>query len=95
MFFNSAYIANLTLYQYKVVLLFEKTRTAFEVIFKSLHQSFNLSISRCLGMYLMSRFRITTAQTRQFPTMLVMMSMDVTVVMAMSADADMSEGRKS
>ena len=33
------------------------------------------------------------AQTREFPTMHVMMSMDASVVMATSADWDMIEGR--
>lgn len=33
-----------------------------------------------------------TAQTREFPTILVMMSMEVTAVMPTSADSDISEG---
>ena len=42
-------------------------------------------------MYLISRFLLMMAQTREFPTMHVMMSMDVSVVMATSADWDMIE----
>ena len=37
-------------------------------------------------MYLISRFLVMTKQTIEFPRMLVMMSIDVTVVMATSAD---------
>ena len=43
-------------------------------------------------MHLTSRFLIMTAQTREFPTMPVITSMDVTVVMATSAGSDMTEG---
>ena len=42
-------------------------------------------------MYLMSRFFLITAQTREFPTILVMISTDVTAVQAISADSDMTE----
>ena len=41
-------------------------------------------------MYLMSRFFLITAQTREFPTILVMISTDVTTVPAISADSDMT-----
>ena len=44
-----------------------------------------------LGMYLMSRLFLITAQTREFPTILVMISTDVTAVPAISADSDMTE----
>ena len=43
-------------------------------------------------MYLISRFLITTAQTKQFPTMHVVMRMEFTVVMAISADRNIAEG---
>ena len=39
--------------------------------------------------YLIFRFLFITAQTREFPKILVMMSIDVTVVMTRSADSDM------
>ena len=42
-------------------------------------------------MYLMSRFFLITAQTREFPTILVMISTDVTTVPAISADSDMTK----
>ena len=42
-------------------------------------------------MYLMSQFFSITAQTREFPTILVMISTDVTTVPAISADCDMTE----
>ena len=42
--------------------------------------------------YLISLFLITTAQTREFPMILVVMSEDVIVVMATSADSDMIGG---
>jgi len=45
-------------------------------------------------MYLISRFFFITAQTKEFPTMLVIMSMTVTVVMATSADSGMAEDEK-
>ena len=38
----------------------------------------------------MSRFFLITAQTREFPTILVMISTDVTTVTAISADSDMT-----
>ena len=38
----------------------------------------------------MSRFFLITAQTREFPTILVMISTDVTTVPAISADSDMT-----
>ena len=38
----------------------------------------------------MSRFFLITAQTREFPTILVMISTDVTTVKAISADSDMT-----
>ena len=41
-------------------------------------------------LYLMSRFFLITAQTREFPTILVMISTDVTTVTAISADSDMT-----
>ena len=44
-----------------------------------------------INMYLMSRFFLITAQTREFPTILVMISTDVTTVLAISADSDMTE----
>ena len=44
-----------------------------------------------LSMYLMSRFFLITAQTREFPTILVMISTDVIAVPATSADSDMTE----
>lgn len=43
-------------------------------------------------MYLISPFRITTAQTREFPITLVMTSVDITVVIAMSANSYMIQG---
>ena len=42
-------------------------------------------------MYLISRFLIMTTQTKEFPTILVTISIQVTVVMATSADSDMIE----
>ena len=41
-------------------------------------------------LYLMSRFFLITAQTREFPTILVMISTDVTTVTAISADSDIT-----
>ena len=38
----------------------------------------------------MSRFFLITAQTREFPTILVMISTDVTTVTAISADSDIT-----
>ena len=38
----------------------------------------------------MSRFFLITAQTREFPTILVMIRTDVTTVTAISADSDMT-----
>ena len=43
-------------------------------------------------MYLISPFRITTAQTNEFPRTLVMTSVDITVVIAMSANSYMIQG---
>ena len=45
-------------------------------------------------MYLISRFFFITAQTKEFPTILVMMSMNVTAVMATLADSGMAEDEK-
>jgi len=45
-------------------------------------------------MYLISRVFFFTAQTNEFPTMLVMMSMNATVVMATSADSGIAEDEK-
>ena len=44
-------------------------------------------------MHLMSRFRIMMTQTRQFPTMLVMRSMDNNVAIA-GCDSDITEERR-
>ena len=41
-------------------------------------------------MYLIFRFLITTAQTKQFPTIHVMKTIEFTVVMAISADIDIT-----
>ena len=49
-------------------------------------------IHNCVCMYLISPFRITTAQTREFPITLVMTSVDITVVIAMSANSYMIQG---
>ena len=42
-------------------------------------------------MYFMSRFFLITAQTREFPAILVMISTDVTTVTAISADSDITK----
>ena len=43
------------------------------------------------SLYLISRFFFTTAQTREFPMILAIAKMDVTVVMATLADSNMTE----
>ena len=47
---------------------------------------------RTIHMYLISRFPIMIAQTIEFPTILVMTSMDVNVVITTSANSDITEG---
>ena len=42
----------------------------------------------------LSRFFFITAPTKEFPAMLVMMSMNVTVVIATSADSGVAEDEK-
>ena len=56
-------------------------------------RSHYILVNRWLGMYLMSRFFLITAQTREFPTILVMISTDVTAVPAIAADSDMTDER--
>ena len=56
---------------------------------KILEQS---SLLVSVSIYLMSRFLIMTAHTREFPIVLVIMIMDFTAVKATSADSDITEG---
>ena len=48
-----------------------------------------------LSIYLICRFLFMIAHTREFPVMDAMMNMDCKVVMATSADMDITEGCQS